>query len=601
MVHLGPGQHFVGEDEQLFLGPIGIELVFERFLPQYPEIRPEYLAVCLEKAAFAGALRAMHDDGGVHLGAAVLDRVGQPAQYPPVDLAVVLLVAAQVFQQLQQHGAGAGLGHGRPARPEQVAAHRLVGFARVEADFGVARHPPVGVILELVPSMPRQQVDHVLFVHQAPLGFIEQHVAAQPVGAPIALRRVINRDARRHPFPAPLGRDNPSQHEGRIAAHLRHRGLDLHPHRLGAVEHGQVVEVGEFPASPVADELGLDPRPAHRERGRLGGLAAGVAVGEVVVVGAQQDARALISFLDGLGYRLQVAGVERHHHRQAGRLVQRGGGGVALGDQHDVADDADGVEAALFRQSAREVFLLQLVAAILAADDLQPPHPASAIAHRDGERAIGRRRPAQAMRGHALAGQVVALAIAGNVLAPHHRRLGRGPLGFALAFGLGLLAVVGQALFQRRGLLGRQRPALDLDLLRVAVVALPHAIRADDDLPAFVVGDLMQPIPAAILAVAVHHLAAHRPVIPDQQPRRRWPSPSQIQPEALELLHHAVVVGHRAVLSAAVKAALNIELKSRSTMRRPRAGRSNSLRYPGARMNRNTGMTALLPDRAMRR
>ena len=79
----------------------------------------------------------MNDQGGFHLGAGVLDGIGQPAQAPEVELFGAAVTGAHVAQQIEQVFAAARLGHGGPSHP-QVAVDIRVALARVKPDLGDA-------------------------------------------------------------------------------------------------------------------------------------------------------------------------------------------------------------------------------------------------------------------------------------------------------------------------------------------------------------------------------------------------------------------------------------------------------------------------------
>ena len=118
----------------------------------------------------------------------------------------------------------------------------------------------------------------------------------------------------------------------------------------------QVVEVGGL--AIVAGKL----RNGHQTCDctcRLGRLVdAGVLAAPAVVVGQQHDAGAGQLGAHDLGDLQQIAGVERHDSHMAGGFVRAGCRGVALADQHGLAELAGGhanVEVAALLAAARQV------------------------------------------------------------------------------------------------------------------------------------------------------------------------------------------------------------------------------------------------------
>jgi len=288
----------------------------------------------------------------------------------------------------------------------------------------------------------------------------------------------------------------------------------------------------------VYGEDGLDPVALDGQGCFLGGLAAGVAFGEVVVVGTDQYPGAAIGFLYGLGDGLEVAGVEGDGDGQAGHFVQRCARCVAFGNKNHVQDGADEVESADLGQAAGEVFLFQQPGApILAAQDLQAPYLAGGVAHGDGGGAVLGRVPAHAVGLDALAGEVFALTGARAVAVPDLGGAVGGIQGQALAFGLGLLAVFGELGADGGGLVGVEGGSLDLDLLCAVVVAAPDAIGADDQQPAILGRDFVQGVPTPLLAVALDLAAPHTAevqVVEDQAHR------TQLGDDGVVVLHRAV-------------------------------------------------------------
>ena len=108
--------------------------------------------------------------------------------------------------------------------------------------------------------------------------------------------------------------------------------------------------------------------------------------------------------------------------------------------------------------------------------------------------------------------------------------------GFACALQLDALPVLGQAALQRGGLVGGERVGLaQFDLLGVVLVAAPDAVAADDQQRAVRLRELVEHVPAALLAAAAFHLAANHAA--DLQA-----AAGEDQAEAGELAQHVIVV-----------------------------------------------------------
>ena len=143
---------------------------------------------------------------------------------------------------------------------------------------------------------------------------------------------------------------------------------------------------------------GLRQHPADLELGRSRPIASGRVLAVVITRDVENAIRVAPAI--GLGHRPQVAGGEGDDRRQAGQLVQRGGGGEALGDQQrtrprHVADD---VMAAL-----NPVVWFKPRDAVLA-DPLKAPDAAVGVLNRHHQTPV--RVLAEPMGLHALVGQV---------------------------------------------------------------------------------------------------------------------------------------------------------------------------------------------------
>ena len=81
VVQVRPGHHFVGNQEQAARCPV-VEFVLDCALVNDAAVAAVYAHDDLEEHILAGALGAVDHDGGLHLGAGVLDGVGQPFDDP---------------------------------------------------------------------------------------------------------------------------------------------------------------------------------------------------------------------------------------------------------------------------------------------------------------------------------------------------------------------------------------------------------------------------------------------------------------------------------------------------------------------------------------
>lgn len=311
---------------------------------------------------------------------------------------------------------------------------------------------------------------------------------------------------------------------------------------MQAFEQVKVVEVGELgalrleggAAGLVVGEHRRDPLALHRQSGGGGGGDARVAFAEGVVVGAHQEAGALVALGHRLHHRQQVARVPGDHRAQARGLVQRSGRGVALGheDHAGRCRRAQHEEVPLLREASRPEFLGRSTRGrrgLSGADDLQAVHPAVDVEQRDDQ--LAGLAEAHTVGAHALAHQVLTLAFRRSLRPAGGGDL-RGAVGFLGAAAVVLFPVLGEALLQRGALVGAQLGLPQLDLLRVAVVAAPHAVGADDQQRSLVGAQLVQVVPPALLAVALH-LAPLEP--PDLEV-------VDVEPRLAELAHHIVVV-----------------------------------------------------------
>ena len=187
----------------------------------------------------------MEDERGAHLGAGVLDRIGQPFDDPLRQLVTVLLAAAQVVKEFEQVAAFARLGLGRPAAP-QVAADGLVGAGGVEADFGQAHDLALLAQLPLAPAVVGDDVHHVLLGDQQMLLVIEQRALAA-IDQRKALAGFVDRQQADQillgrQFPLPPGDSRP-RGRGRPSERCEPR-LDLLAHDMDAFLDVQIVKVG---------------------------------------------------------------------------------------------------------------------------------------------------------------------------------------------------------------------------------------------------------------------------------------------------------------------------------------------------------------------
>ena len=160
---LGAADDFVGDQEQLAPRPI-VEFVFEAGLVDDSAVGAVDAHDGLEEQVFPDALPAVHDQRGAHLGAGVLDGVGEPLEHPGEHVAGVVFVAAEVFEQRQQSLAGAGLRRGGPAAP-QIAGDGGVGAGGVEADLFLPHQLQAAQAFDVAPGVVRADVEHVGLGH----------------------------------------------------------------------------------------------------------------------------------------------------------------------------------------------------------------------------------------------------------------------------------------------------------------------------------------------------------------------------------------------------------------------------------------------------
>ena len=521
VVQVRPGHHFVGDQKQLAAGPV-VELVFDGALVNDPAVAPVDGHDGLEEHVFARALRPMDDQGAFHLGARVLDGIGQPAQHPLEQFFGPAVARAHVAQQVKQVVAHARLGRGGPARP-QVAVDVGVCAGGVEAYFGDAHDALVGVLCPGAVQVPREaRIAHVTHGHQAVLLMVE-HGAALAIHQGIALQQLVEGFDRaqwrvHRVNPAPLRLLCTRRALRHAPAQCQEAGLHLGAHDVQAFQQVQVVEVRELGALGV--EGGAAGFFVGKHRGHVGAAHfhgrsagacdAGVAFAESVVVGADQDLGGLVALVHGAGHRGQVARIKRHHHRQARGLVQRGRRGVALGHQDDgrTGQHAQNVEVALLDQPGGPELFFQaagLLAWHAATDDLQAMDVAGHVQHGDHHRALG--REPHPVPVHTLAVQVFAVALLGATLPGLGGALGR-PGGVCLAGQLAAALVFGQALAQALALLCADFGLAQLHLGGVVLGTAPHAVAANNQVIAIRKADFMQVIPAALFAVPLYLAAA---------------------------------------------------------------------------------------------
>ena len=247
VVQVRTGHHLVSDQEQLAAGPV-VELVFDRRLVDHPAIPPVDGHDGFEEHVLARALWTVNDQGGLHLGARVLDWVRQPLQAELVQLLGLAIACAHVAQQVQQVVAGTGLRRGGPARP-QVAHDVLVGAGRVKSHLRHTHDLLVWVLAPGTVQLTRQaRIAHVAQGHQLVFLVVEQRTALA-VHQRIALQQLVERvnwaqallfSARPRPpwagCPRGFGlRDAPVQ--------CREAGLHLGAHHMQPFGHMQVVEV----------------------------------------------------------------------------------------------------------------------------------------------------------------------------------------------------------------------------------------------------------------------------------------------------------------------------------------------------------------------
>ena len=242
----------------------------------------------------------MHHDGGLHLGAGVLDRVGQPAQHPLEQRLGVAVARAHVAQQIHQAFTDASGGRGGPAGP-QVALDVGIEAGRVKADVLHPGDLPVGVVGPFaVDEASHADVLHVGQRQQAML-LVVKDGAALAVDQGIALKQLVHRlDGPQRVLgrrPRPPG---PScRRFARAPSQCREAGLDLHPHHMQAFQGVEVVEVRQLGALGVKGSLarsrvGKDrdhEGAAHFHGGGARTGDTGVAGREAVIVSADQQPR----------------------------------------------------------------------------------------------------------------------------------------------------------------------------------------------------------------------------------------------------------------------------------------------------------------------
>ena len=250
-------------------------------------------------------------------------------------------------------------------------------------------------------------------------------------------------------------------------------GFHLGAHHVQPFDGVQVVEVGDLLALAVLRENRGDPLTAYRQGSGLRLADARVAIGQVVVIGADQDLDALVSLGQRLSRGHQVASIERHSHRPPAGLKQTGSGGVPLSHQQDAGGLRADVEkmACLGQACGPEIFVASLT--LFCMDELQTVDPGRGVQHRDDDRALGRKAHAVAL--HSLAVQVGGVAVFAAQL-PHLLRAHGGTAGLASAPSLSGLHVRSNARLQRGALIGAQGRSLELDLLRVGLSAAPDPI-----------------------------------------------------------------------------------------------------------------------------
>ena len=241
-------------------------------------------------------------------------------------------------------------------------------------------------------------------------------------------------------FPLPPGCGRRRGRQGKTV--LPKGGFDLGCNNVQPFDAVQVVVVGRafFGGTALFGEFGLAPAGAVGGGGEAGGFDAGIAGGQIVVVGADQDLAGAVFFGEVGNHRHDRSGIEGDGNGQAGGHVQAGGGGVAFGDEDQAAGyAADQVVGADFVHAGWPILLFELVAALGAPNDLQADDTAIAL-HGDGQGAVAGWRVAQAEGMDALALEVVGLA-GRHVEAPAALGFLGGFLGFGSAQGLGPLGL----------------------------------------------------------------------------------------------------------------------------------------------------------------
>ena len=455
VIQLHARDDFVGDEEELARGPV-VEFILDGGLVDDAAVLAIDGHDGLEKQVLAGALRAVQHERCLHLGAGILDRVGQPAQHPLVKRGgVVVFVAAEVFEQLKKALAAPSPGLSRPAAP-QVALDAVILAGGIEADLGL---PHDGLLAAFHP-LPVQlaadaQIAHRGERHELVLLPVEDGLGHFIDEAESLLQLLDVFDGAEIVTPPPLivcgrrcrprcRRGNPMRREVR---------LELGAHHLLPFDDGEVVEVGDLLPGAILGEGRRQPGAADLERRGAGGSLAGVAFGEVVVVGGDDEGRPRVALLQRLGHGREVAGIEGHGDRQAGCLMDRGGGGVALCHHAAPGDRPEQKEVPLLRQAGRPEILVAAVF-LLAAHQLHAVHLAGNVAHRHDElpavdRAVillsaGDGQPvageAHAVRLDLLAAQVGTGALARSRFPQQPRQLGR-PCVVFLARSLGRLAI----------------------------------------------------------------------------------------------------------------------------------------------------------------
>ena len=361
----------------------------------------------MEDGGFTRALRAVHDDGAGHFGARVLQRVGHPPHDPGEYFLAILFFAAQVFDGFQQHVAAPLLWLDRPSLPgvEQAV---LVAPGRVEPDLiKIVRAPlhPHRVALDVVPAHPGgQHGEHGVLERELVRPGVEQRLAGAVVDRDEAIDGVVHQhDGLRALalIPSPLWIFSRDYWCALVPFQLVELCVDLVRQRQGnPCHHGEVVVVGELlPVARICAVVGekVRLRPGAKidcGGGLRGGGAAGVAFGQVVVIGADEDAQRGVGFAQRLGGLDQVVGAECVCNGLAGGVCQAGAGGESLAKQQDAValDVTDQAEGAGHGHATRpELFVapgLDAARVFLWQDELQAAHFGVRVVHGDDQRAF---------------------------------------------------------------------------------------------------------------------------------------------------------------------------------------------------------------------